>query len=1454
MAKRLSPDYIEYALRLNSTQAQQEFHKLEKANRELQKQTNATRKAMVELEAQGKKGSQEWKNLKKSIKENSEAIRENGLKMTEVAKRFDTSTMSVKQLKDRLKETTREFERTSKAVDPKRYAELQTEITKLEAALKETKASSNSVKQSFLSFDKIQTILIGFFTAIGMGLKDYLVNNLKQAINTIIDFEKANSNLAAVLGSTKAGIRDLTEEARRLGATTSYTASEVTNLQTELAKLGFSKTEIKDMEEGVLKFAQAVGTDLGSAASFAGASMRIFGIEAKDVEGMLASLAIGTTKSALSFSYLQAAMSTVGPVANAYGFSIEETIALLGQLANAGFDASSAATATRNIFLNLADSNGALAQALGQPVKNLDDLVAGLNKLNDEGIDLQKTLELTDKRSVAAFSKFLSGSNDIRVLRNSVTDCTGAFNAMYDEMSDNVATSLNVLSSTVEGVILKFYESRGVLKSLIDVFTMLIEGIGNVIGYLLSFTKTITIGAAAIASYYAGLLLVITAKKAYHLWTKYVTSATIAETVAMKLSTGLIKIHRAAIMALSMAKALLQRDLVKANRAMMLFNATVKANPIGLLISAIGLAVSTYELFIKKTKETNEEQSYLAESTKRYSEALSEASTKAQIQKEKLLNLRRAAMDEKDTMEHRQKAIEQLNKIVPDYNASIDATTGAYKESKKALDQYILSLEKKLRIEAAKGQYSELLDADQKAMERSYKLWIAEKGKLQQLEESREKRLSDLGRGNDPYGQLRMLEEEYNNLKNKSGLTFSEWYKNLATEESQALDNFKQFLSEMSVSIDELTSEIETKDPLTSLTNNADKAVSRLKEINKELKELRKKDPQSDEELEQIQQRIKALQEEKKLLLGKRNSKHEKGTYGEDSIEQVTNPITDTHQRRLLAINKQDMTETERAIAKNRELMRYCQELNTALETLRANTSATHTQTLDKITKLQTQLATQSAEAQKQIDAGVVKVNEENFNHRLESVRTFYSEQERVIKETRVKSEISEEAAALYSLNLQRQSHADQLAEMQRYYDEMEDDYAMDAETYIKTREKLAQDIRNMQNSLLDDTGKFAEKLRALSVDTTSPQGITHTFDLQRKSIEQTYAAMVSIVGEGSEEAVALEKEKQRRIAALNYQYQEQMWQLQELTGLSWGQEYDRELEQLENYHSQGLIKEKDYQKKKLELGVNNAKKYFDFYANLSGSMFSAIQDAEIATSDAKYDVLIQQAKNNGEDTAALEEEKENKKLEIQKKYADVNFAIKVSQIIADTAVSIMKAFADLGPIAGGIAAAMLTATGIAQVASAKAERDKIKNMSPSHTASASEKATATRALTGYAEGGYTGDGDRYEVAGIVHRGEYVVPKPIMDNPLVVDAVGTIEAIRRNKLLGSGMQVNNSSVGYADGGPVQPLAIDATEFAEAVKDFRAVAKNIRAYILFQDIENAKDTMGRARAPFTRNKN
>ena len=313
-----------------------------------------------------------------------------------------------------------------------------------------------------------QAVISGFQKLIGL---------FKSGVQSIVDFEAANSKLAAILGTTSNNIKDMTADARRLGAATKYTAAEATNLQIELAKLGFSRKEILQSTEGILKFAQATGADLPEAAALAGAALRMFDAETRETERYVSAMAVATTKSALSFSYLQTAMPIVGPVAKAFNFQIEDTLALLGKLADAGFDASMSATATRNILLNLADGSGKLAKALGGPVNTLPELVAGLKKLKEQGVDLNTTLELTDKRSVAAFNAFLTAADKIVPLREQITGVTGELNDMANTMGDNVQGAVANLESAWEAFMLSFYESKGVMKEVID---FLSKGIRNI--------------------------------------------------------------------------------------------------------------------------------------------------------------------------------------------------------------------------------------------------------------------------------------------------------------------------------------------------------------------------------------------------------------------------------------------------------------------------------------------------------------------------------------------------------------------------------------------------------------------------------------------------------------------------------------------------------------------------------------------------------------------------------------------------------------------------------------------------------------------------------------------------------------------------------------------------------------------------------------------------------------
>ena len=214
MARKLEPDYIKWVLTLNATQAQEEFHKLEKKNKELQQQTNASRKAMAQLEAEGKRGSAEWKNLRKSIEQNNKAMSLNRARMDEIAKRFDLTSMSVNQLKKRLKELQREFNNTSKAADPKRYNELRGEINKVQAALDKANAAARGLQGGFFSLTKMKQTMIGFFNGVGLTIFSFITGAFKNAFNLVVDFEKANSKLAAILGTSRDGIKEMTAAAR----------------------------------------------------------------------------------------------------------------------------------------------------------------------------------------------------------------------------------------------------------------------------------------------------------------------------------------------------------------------------------------------------------------------------------------------------------------------------------------------------------------------------------------------------------------------------------------------------------------------------------------------------------------------------------------------------------------------------------------------------------------------------------------------------------------------------------------------------------------------------------------------------------------------------------------------------------------------------------------------------------------------------------------------------------------------------------------------------------------------------------------------------------------------------------------------------------------------------------------------------------------------------------------
>lgn len=299
---------------------------------------------------------------------------------------------------------------------------------------------------------------------------------------------------------------------------------------------------------------------------------------------------------------------------------------------------------------------------------------------------------------------------------------------------------------------------------------------------------------------------------------------------------------------------------------------------------------------------------------------------------------------------------------------------------------------------------------------------------------------------------------------------------------------------------------------------------------------------------------------------------------------------------------------------------------------------------------------------------------------------------------------------------------------------------------------------------------------------------------------------------------------------------------------------YNTELADLQSMLDLKLITEKQYLEKKKELQdqydkaeykkiadkcANEISKYQETF-NAVADAFSGLQDAKMSKLDAQMQEELAAAGDDADKREAIEKKYEEKKLALQKKYADVNMGIQIAQAISNGAIAIARQYADLPLVAAIPASVLVGATTAAQIAVAVAQRNAVKNQSVG--SGSSSGTTKQRMLTGgFADGGYTGDGGRLEPAGIVHRGEYVVPQPLMRTPLVQDMVYTIERMRLGAIGG-----HSSLPGYAEGGYVQGAsAVEAAVLQELLvllKDLRI--HPIHAYTVLSEHQAAEEVSNR----------
>ena len=338
---------------------------------------------------------------------------------------------------------------------------------------KKTSAFSNSMNKLTASIKNVGKQLIGAAGLIGGVL--LLGRVLKGAFKIMVEFSKASSGLAAILQKTKKEIKVLTEQAKELGRTTAFTATQVIKLQTELARLGFSINEIRDSTPAILDLGAALRIDLADAAAVAGGIVRAFGLSTKDTKEIVDSMVATMNNSGASFEDYREAVAKSAPIFKAANIDFKTMNLLIGKLADSQIKGTVAGTGLKNLVSKLSNENSKLSKQLGFTVKNSDDLVKAFGLLKTQNIDLTEATELTDERSKAAFLTLIEGVDSADKLSTALNNLDDNARKTAKTMLDNLAGDITIAESAYQGFVQSIADGEGIvskaMRSLVQDFT-----------------------------------------------------------------------------------------------------------------------------------------------------------------------------------------------------------------------------------------------------------------------------------------------------------------------------------------------------------------------------------------------------------------------------------------------------------------------------------------------------------------------------------------------------------------------------------------------------------------------------------------------------------------------------------------------------------------------------------------------------------------------------------------------------------------------------------------------------------------------------------------------------------------------------------------------------------------------------------------------------------------------
>ncbi len=368
----------------------------------------------------------------------------------------------------------------------KAFVELFLDDSKLVRGLRRAQAKLKAFGKSVQQIGR-QLLSVGSLAAVPFAL----------SAKTFAGFEAQMARVKALTGASGEQFTRLEQEAKRLGATTVFSASQAAEAMSSFALAGFSVDQILAAIGPTLDLAAAGQIEIGEAADITAKLMAGMGLSAGELGNAVDVLAKAMTTANTDLTMLGEAFKFVGPMAKSAGISLEEITAAIQLLSNAGVQGEMAGTTLRGMLLSLTSPSAEAAKELQRMGVRVTDEVGNVRSLADILADLEGALSgvgsgeklrvlgtIFPARQAAGAAELVSeGADRLREATAALEDASGTASRIASTQLDTLKGDFTILLSSLEGVAIAVGDTFGAeLRAAVRGVTSFLSALGVWIG------------------------------------------------------------------------------------------------------------------------------------------------------------------------------------------------------------------------------------------------------------------------------------------------------------------------------------------------------------------------------------------------------------------------------------------------------------------------------------------------------------------------------------------------------------------------------------------------------------------------------------------------------------------------------------------------------------------------------------------------------------------------------------------------------------------------------------------------------------------------------------------------------------------------------------------------------------------------------------------------------------